>query len=650
MSLSLFKKTSCLLPAMLLMVVAGFAQTNYYVSPSGSDANSGLVGFPKKTINAAIGAASANDTVNAAAGTYTENVLINKSLVLKGANYNVSCTGNRGAESTVSGVGGSTLSAITVDANGVTVNGFRATHPNGSYGILITGRSNVNIMHNVVTDVGNNVSGFSSSYGIFDQIITAAGNNSSNVNISSNCVSDIRGGENPTLTGAAARSNNGSAGGIGVGDSQGQSDVSGVSINGNTINDITASTKPFVDGGKGVYGVLINLGAAVTAVGKAVSPRVTNNAITNLEALWAHGVGLEGETPGAVVLNNYMNGFTDHIGGDATGAFVQDNAGAATVQIHENSFTNMMLGVVNATLDSVNATCNWYGSANATVVASRNLGRVKYTPWLTNGTDNAPGTIGFQPVPGNCNGGLPISCTVVATPSNSTYTGGVPTNLYIGYGPQSATLSVNLSSGSAVTYAWSGPTAYLSCTSCANPVFTPTQPGLYTFTVTVTNNQGGSSTCTITFCVKDIRDLGSNGKVFVCHAPPGNPANAKTHSLPPSAVPAHLGNHPGDRLGTCDQTSCGSPITARLIATQLTEEVKVYPNPNNGSFTVQLPVFEGQSQILVTDVQGKVISKKTVTEDDGQQINLNLGDAARGVYFLEVISGDQHFRTKVLIQ
>jgi len=650
MFLSLFKKTGCLVTAMLLSVIVGFAQTNYYVSPSGNDANSGLAGSPKRTINAAISAASPNDIVNVAAGTYIENVLVNKPLTLKGANYNVSCTGNRGAETVVRGVGGSTLAAIQIEANNVTVNGFTSTDPNGSYGILIMGRSNINIQYNVVTNVGNNVSGFSSSFGIFDQITTAAGNNSSNVTIANNCISDIRGGENISLTGAAAQSNNGSAGGIGLGDSQTQSDVSGVSISGNTIDNITASTKAFAEGGKGAYGVSINNGSALTAVGKATSPAVTNNAITNLEALWVHGVGLEGETPGAAVLNNYLNRFTDHDGGDATGVFVQDNAGASTVQIHENSFTNMLFGVVNTTADSVNATCNWYGSANAALVAARNLGKVRYKPWLTNGTDNAPATIGFQPVPGSCNGGQPVSCMVVATPSNSTYTGGVPTNLYIGYGPGSATLSVNLSAGTAVSSVWTGPTAYLSCTTCANPVFTPTKAGTYTFNVTVANSLGSTSTCSITFCVKDVRDPENSGNVLICHAPPGNPGNAKTHSLPPSAIPAHLGNHPDDRLGPCGQTTCGSPITARLLAPQLTEEVKVYPNPNNGMFTVQLPPSEGQSQILVTDVQGKVITKKTITDGNGRQINLNLSDAARGIYFLEVMSGDQHYRTKVLIQ
>jgi len=39
------------------------------------------------------------------------------------------------------------------------------------------------------------------------------------------------------------------------------------------------------------------------------------------------------------------------------------------------------------------------------------------------------------------------------------------------------------------------------------------------------------------------------GKVLICHIPPGNPGNAQTLSVAPSAVPAHLGH--GDTLGAC---------------------------------------------------------------------------------------------------
>jgi hypothetical protein len=41
----------------------------------------------------------------------------------------------------------------------------------------------------------------------------------------------------------------------------------------------------------------------------------------------------------------------------------------------------------------------------------------------------------------------------------------------------------------------------------------------------------------------------SQGKVDICHIPPGNPANAHTINVSVNAVPAHLAH--GDYLGEC---------------------------------------------------------------------------------------------------
>ena len=42
----------------------------------------------------------------------------------------------------------------------------------------------------------------------------------------------------------------------------------------------------------------------------------------------------------------------------------------------------------------------------------------------------------------------------------------------------------------------------------------------------------------------------SQGKVDICHIPPGNPDNAHTINVSVNAVPAHLAH--GDFLGACE--------------------------------------------------------------------------------------------------
>ncbi|OGX19708.1 MAG: hypothetical protein A2Y04_01665 [Omnitrophica WOR_2 bacterium GWC2_45_7] len=56
----------------------------------------------------------------------------------------------------------------------------------------------------------------------------------------------------------------------------------------------------------------------------------------------------------------------------------------------------------------------------------------------------------------------------------------------------------------------------------------------------------GASDCpssTTSYVIKD------NGKVDICHLPPGNPENTQSLQVAPSAVPAHLAH--GDYLGEC---------------------------------------------------------------------------------------------------
>ena len=62
--------------------------------------------------------------------------------------------------------------------------------------------------------------------------------------------------------------------------------------------------------------------------------------------------------------------------------------------------------------------------------------------------------------------------------------------------------------------------------------------------------QWGQAGCSNTFPVE------TNGKVIICHLPPGNPSNEHTLQVAPSAVEAHLSH--GDRLGDCSACSVGT--------------------------------------------------------------------------------------------
>ena len=101
------------------------------------------------SIQSAVDSASPGDEITASAGTYTENVTINKALTLKGANNGVNgCSAMRTSESKVDGGIGT---AFSITADGVTIDGFEI---NGLTAVMSTGYTNTLIQNNKVLTVG----------------------------------------------------------------------------------------------------------------------------------------------------------------------------------------------------------------------------------------------------------------------------------------------------------------------------------------------------------------------------------------------------------------------------------------------------------------------------------------------------------------
>lgn len=300
-----------------------------------------------------------------------------------------------------------------------------------------------------------------------------------------------------------------------------------------------------------------------------------------------------------------------------------DNCGPVTLSVSKTSFNCSNIGANQVTLTATDA-CNNNSTCIATVTV-----------------------VGEIP-----------TCSIASIPSNNVFTGGVSTNIYLGYGPQSTTLQVSApASGAPYTYKWIGYTIGLSNTTSGNPLYTPTATGSFTFTVEVTNKYGCKTTCSITICVLDIREFATNGsptgKVFLCHLPPGNPGNMQTLSISVNAVPAHLGNHQGDHLGKCTDVICGGTSAPFVQAEEVKDPpvvitrsasvtdrfaVKVYPNPTDGDFNIRV-ISNSNEPILVKimDATGVVVHSSANVTKAGLMIPAN--KYRGGLYFVEVTQG-----------
>ena len=85
-------------------------------------------------------------------------------------------------------------------------------------------------------------------------------------------------------------------------------------------------------------------------------------------------------------------------------------------------------------------------------------------------------------------------------------------------------------------------------------------------------------------------------------------------------------------IGNCSDTSLCTNINTDGIKLNIKESnILIYPNPNNGLFTVEL---NGKSQISIINTLGEVVLVEEL--DKGKQ-NINLLKCADGIYFVKII-------------
>jgi nitrous oxidase accessory protein NosD len=380
--------TTLMLVALLLSVfgaVPAWAQTTWYVDDDTCpNVGYGSAGNPFCSIQDAIDAATAGDTINVAAGTYSENVVIDRTLSLIAGSSPVI---NAGGTSTTPNVIGIAIAANDVTVDGFTVINARGNNSGGIYvggtfvgetrglrGVTVknctvhdsnfgiypwgTGSGNANVVdHNTVFDIYDDMSG-GGGIGIvlWDEGAGAVGNSDNEVtnNTVYNC--DRQGIF------------------LGSGDDVPNDNNE---ISGNIVHDNGLNTA--WDG----HGIQLYYAAANT---------ISNNEIYNhTAAAWFQaGVMLNYSNDNAISGNNIYD--------NKLGVALYTNTGVNT--IHFNNITgNTDKGVGNwdyAIL--VDATCNWWGDISGPYCPYGNLDgkgdevsyAVDYDPWLLGPAPDGP--------------------------------------------------------------------------------------------------------------------------------------------------------------------------------------------------------------------------------------------------------------------
>jgi hypothetical protein len=330
-------------------------------------------------------------------GTFSEDITVSKGVTLQGPNAVSGCAVRAAEAIIIPATSGTT--PITITSAGVTITGFTITNPAGNNAIVNSANSNMTVTNNIIAEVGINAT-TGNTHSIY---VSSNSGAVSDITIEYNNFNAIHGGQTvPAVS-------NGSASAVLIGDSNSTNDVTNLSISSNCIDSVLSATVPFVSGnkgGKGAYGILLGHGGS--GGGQVINAQIANNEISNLEGLWAHAIGLEGNTPSAEVLNNKIDDLVDHKApSDAIAVMIETNNDVTDILINNNSFTNLSGGIVNLMPGTVDGTCNYWDTIDDLVIATKYFGAVTVSPFLNNGTDDSP-TIGFQPMAGSCVGMFPI--------------------------------------------------------------------------------------------------------------------------------------------------------------------------------------------------------------------------------------------------
>jgi hypothetical protein len=322
------------------------------------------------------------DPIEVLPGVYNEDVTINRSVTLNGAQDGQPVATRVFAapnESTVNGL-------VTVNAPNVTFDGFSLTNsgPNDNNGILIkTAGSGALITNDIISVVGT-LTLTSNAQGIYLE------NGPDNVRVIANRISDI-----VSIP---------SAKGVYVGDTAATNPSANTLISENEITDITST--------RGAYAIQVNNRQGQPGL------RIEDNTIRTLNGGWVHAIGLEGDTPNVVVrLNSITNLVAGNVN-DNIAVFFETNPSFPTAQVNLNNFnlTIAHFGIAvhpalwSAPGGDVDGTCNWWGAPNGpgpvgTGAGARVTIRVDFAPWL-----NAPVPFGaciggLESTPGKVTGG-----------------------------------------------------------------------------------------------------------------------------------------------------------------------------------------------------------------------------------------------------
>jgi hypothetical protein len=318
--------------------------------------------------------------------------------------------------------------------------------------------------------------------------------------------------------------------------------------------------------------------------------------------------------------------------------------------------TDVVTVTVNA-LPTVSANSTTTPVCEGDSVTLTGGGAVSYT-WTGNVTDNVP----FSATATD-------TYTVTGTDANGcTNTASVTVLVNAAPNVVGNASSTAVCAGSSVTLFGSGATSYTWTNSVTdNVAFTPVSTNTYTVTGTDANGCTESDEITVTVnALPNVTASAASSTVCLNDASvalTGSPAGG-TWTGPGvtgssfNPMSAGLGTQTvsyifTDANGCEDNGTATIQVNACVGVSEMTFEnsINVYPNPNNGAFTVAVNANVEHLTIEVLDMQGRVVYASSVNDvTAGYATQVNLDGVTNGMYLVRLTGNDAQQLIKVSVQ
>jgi len=319
------------------------------------------------SIQAAIDAAASGDTIMVAAGKYTENLTIDKSITLTGAGAsNTIINGN--SKNRCINIYKLNNADLTVSISGFTITGGSAGGGGGIYNYTF---STLNLSNSTISsNVSNEHGGGIKNSGTLDITGCTISGNTATWGLSTDGGGIYNDDGNLTITGSTISGNKANGEGGGIFKDEGPLTITNCTISGNTSG---------YNGG-GIYNYKDSL-------------TITNSTISGNKAS-DEGGGIYNDDNSTTAITNSTISSNKAENGDGGGIYNDDST--LTINnstISGNTATVDGAGIYNIITSPItDATNNWWGTANGPYNVNTNPSgtgnsvsdNVDYTPWLTN--------------------------------------------------------------------------------------------------------------------------------------------------------------------------------------------------------------------------------------------------------------------------